>query len=668
VLSHALWAGRFGADPRVVGRQVRLAGVAHTVVGVMPASFDPTLSGEQLWVPLALTPERKAEHDDHHLFVVGLLKPGATRERASAEVDAAMRELARRFPDANPGRGGAVRPLREELVGAYRRRLFVTLGAVTLVLLIACGNVANLLLARGGARARELALRASLGAGRGRIVRQLLTESLVLGLGAAAVGVALAYAGARALVAAAPPGIPRLAETRIDGAVLLFALGAAVASAVLFGLAPALRAARQDVQGALRAGGRGLGLGRDRMRGGLVAAEVALALTLLAGAGVLVRSAVALQRVPPGFDPAGVVVGRVSLPAAAYATPERTLAAFLAVGERLGAAPGVRRAAITTQPPLGPGRSTNGLIPEGRPLDARSAIPARLHLVTPGYFATMGVRLARGRDFVADDRHGRERVVIVSEAFARAAWPGQDPIGKRLACCEGGPGEPTWWKTVVGVAGDVRADGPAADAPPEFYLPIAQAPADAWDWIQRAVTLVARGDAAAGEDGGAALVSAMRAAVRDVDPGVPLYGVTTMRDALAGSMADARFNTLLLTLLAAIGLVLSAVGVYGVAAYFVTLRAHEIGVRLALGATPRGVLRLMLWQGLRPAALGVLVGAAVATGALRLLRGAVFGVSPTDPASVVAAGVVLLAAAALATAVPAWRAARADATRALASA
>jgi putative ABC transport system permease protein len=662
VLSHGLWTSRFGGDRRVIGRQIQLSGRPYAIVGVMPESFDPTLSDERLWVPMAWTPERKAYHDEHHNLAVALLKPGVSREQANAEMASIARVGAERYPKDNAGRSARVRPVPEVLIGDFRQRLLVTLGAVLFVLLIACGNVANLLLVRSASRQKEIAVRAALGAGRGRIVRQLLTESAVLAIVGGLTGLALAYFGVRALVASAPPGIPRLEQTRIDSFVLAFALGLALLCSLLFGLAPALRAGRENVQASLRESGRGMGTARDALRTGLVIAEVTLAFTLLVGAGLLVRSALYLQRVNPGFDPNGVIVARVALPQATYAEPTHAARTFRQIAERLQAAPGVRAAAVVSQAPLGPGGGSNGLIPEGRPIDITSTIDSRLRIITPGYFAAMGVQLTRGRTFTDRDVAGAPRVMIVSEELARQAWPDQDPIGKRVICCEGAPGDPRW-KTVVGVAADVRSRGPTVDIRPEFYLPIEQVPPEAWDWIQRAMAVVLR---SAGSDP-ALLAAPIRAAVREIDPALPVFGVTTMTDALQRSIAQARFNTLLLTLLGAIGLVLAAVGIYGVVAYFVNLRTHEIGVRVALGAQPRDVVRLMTWQGARPILIGMAIGVLAAVLTTRLLQNSVYGVSVTDPVTIVVVAVALGLVGLLATVIPARRATRVDPVRALAS-
>ena len=476
VLSHRLWARRYASDPTVVGRTIPLNAVPVTVVGVMPAAFDVTVDGEELWTPLAITPAQLATHDDHYLTVVGRLAPGVSQAQAGAELRTIHQQMRALFPgdlNINPG---VAEPLHQQVVGDYRQRLFVLLGAVGLVLLIACGNVANLLLARGGVRARELALRAAIGASRGRIVRQLLTETAVLGLLGGALGVVLAWVAVPVLVRNSPEGVPRLEQATVNVAVLAFAILTALVSALVTGLVPALRAATRDVRGALNEGGRTATGGRERLRHLLVAAEVALAIVLLVGAGLLVRSALNLQRTDPGFDPDGVMTARLTLPAARYVEAERVALAFESVVSSLAAMPSVENAAATTSAPLTPGGNGNGLLPEGKLPDKNNFVNARLAIVTLDYFRTLRIAAVRGRLFAPDDRHGGPRVAVVNESAAQALFPGQDPIGKRFGCCDGeGPANPGW-RTIVGVVKDMRSRGPAQGPRPEFFLPIAQAP------------------------------------------------------------------------------------------------------------------------------------------------------------------------------------------------
>lgn len=663
VLSHRLWARRFGSDRQIIGRQLRLSGRPYEVIGVMPASFDFTEQTEELWVPIAWTAERKATHDEHTFQVYGRLTPGTSVVHAEAELSRFAEDLRRRFPKDDAELNFAVDPMMEELVGDYRQRLFVLLGAVGIVLLIACGNIANLLLARGAARAGEMAIRAALGAGRGRMVRQLLTESFVLALVSAAAGLALAAWGIRALVAAAPDGVPRLEQTALDPVVLGFTLLVALVSAVLFGLAPAIRTARSDVQTVLKEGGRGAGMGgvRDRLRTGLIVGELAVALVLLVGAGLLIRSSIALHRVQPGFDPQGVMSARLALPAAEYAEPGRIVQTFERIAEAARQIPGVEAAGITSQVPMGAGGNGNGLVPEGTAPDPRNTILSRLRIVLPGYIETMRIPIVRGRALQDGDRRGALKVMVISEALAKAAFPGADPIGRRISCCEAAPdGKSPDYKTVVGVTGDVLSRGPGEAPSPEFYLPAAQVPDAAWQWIQRTMYVAVRTSMDPGT-----LAVPLRTAVSGIAPGVPLFNVRTMEQRLGESLATAKFNTLLLALLGAIGVVLAGVGIYGVIAYFVTRRTQEIGVRMALGATRRDVVVMVVRQAAWPVAIGIVLGMVISTAATRVLSEQLFSVKPHDPMTFALVAIGLAGVAVVASLVPARRAASVDPTRAL---
>jgi putative ABC transport system permease protein len=658
VLSDGLWRRRFGADPAVIGQEVRLDGRPATVIGVMPASLDFTLLGEQLWVPTAFTPERLAQHDEHFLTVLGRLRPGVRTAEAQAELAAIARELERDFPRENQARGLGAFSLMEELVQDYRPRLFVLLGAVGFVLLIACANIGNLLLAQGSARGREMAIRAAVGAGRGHLLRQALTENLLLaGLGGG-LGVLVAHWTIRGLTAFGPEDVPRLAQARVDGPMLGFMLAITLAAGLLFGLAPALRLAARPPHAPLKEGRTG-GVHRDRLRSTLVVAEIALALLLLTGAGLLLRSAAALNRVEPGYDPTSVVAARVSLPTTGYEAPEQARTAFERLAQRLSAAPGVSASGVASVAPL-EGGSSNGLTPEGHPFDIASAINSDLRIVSPGYLAAMRIPLHRGRGFTDEDREGAPLVMIINDRLAREAFPGQDPIGKRIACCssdsDGGPS----WKTVVGVVADVRARDMSQPAEPEFYLPLAQAPDPAWDWIQRSMTVAARGS---GDP--IRLVPGLREAVRGVDPAVPLYQVGTMDDRITRSLAQARFSTALLTAFGAVALLLAAIGVFGVISYGVSQRTREIGVRVALGADTGDVVRLIVRHGARLAGAGLLIGLGAALVATRLLGALLYQVSPTDPPTFVIGATVLGLSALAAAALPALRAARLDPATAL---
>jgi predicted permease len=658
VLSHRLWTRRFGSGA-VVGRSVRMNGATYQILGVMPESFDLTTESEELWTPIAFTAEQRVMHDEHYLSVYGRLRPWLTRQQLQSKLDAVAARLRHDFPKDDETVTFGTVPFVEQFVGDVKQRLLTLLAAVGLVLLIACGNVANLLLARGAARAREIAIRAALGAGHWRIVRQLLTETLVLAVVAAGAGLLIARAFIAAVVAWSPNDVPRLEQARIDPIALGFAIGVALVSSVICGLAPALRVARPDVQTGLRDGGRGSTGGlRDRLRGSLIVGEVALSLLLLVGAGLLIRSAIALQRTNSGFEPHGVLSARVTLPATAYKEPPRIVETLRRINEAAAGIPGVSSAAITSYAAMGGGGGTNGLVPEGREATAANIVQSTLRVITPDFFTTMGVPIVGGRNFDDGDRAEGQRVMIVSARLAALAFPGQDPIGRRISCCEPGPnGE----KVVIGVAGDLRSRGPALAPGAEFYLPFAQAPDVVWNWF-RTVYVVVR---TAGDP--AALVKPLNAAVTRIDRDLPLFDVRTMDQRLAGTLATARFNTLLLSLLGGVGLLLAATGIYGVIAYFVSQRTQEIGVRIALGASTGNVVRLILGQALRPVAIGAALGVAAALVASRVLASQLFGVSRTDPLTMAAVVATLIAVALAASAVPARRAAAVDPTRALQS-
>jgi putative ABC transport system permease protein len=663
VLSHRLWTQRFNANPSIVGTRILMNNQPYDVIGVMPAQFDLMDGSEQLWTPIAFTAERKAQHDEHYLQVYGRLADGATIGSALEQLSANAARLRKLYPKEDQQLTFLTQRLSEQFVGDYARRLYILLGAVAFVLLIACSNIANLLLARGAARSVELAIRGALGAGRARIVRQLLTESVVLAVLSAVTGVVLAGWSIRLLIAVAPAGVPRLDQTRLEPTVLAFALLTAVVSALLFGLAPALRAARTDTQSVLKEGGRGAGTQaiRDRLRTALIAGEIAVALVLLVGAGLLIRSSVALQRVDKGFDPTGVLSAALALPRAEYQSPERIVSTFERLVDVAGQLPGARTAAITSQVPMGGGGNSNGLIPEGRPLEMKSAIPSQLRIVTPGYFDVMRISIVRGRSLSADDRRGGQKVMVINESLAEAAFGKNDPIGRRIACCEPGPdGQTPDYKVVVGVVRDVRWRGPGRVPSAEFYLPLAQAPTDAWNWLQQTMYVAVRTSIEP-----ASLSTPLRSAAASVAPGVPFFNIRTMEQRIGESLATARFNTLLLTLLGGVGLLLAVLGIYGVIAYFVTRRTQEIGVRLALGASRLDVIGLVVKQATVPVGLGIGGGLAVSFALTRVLSGQLFGVSAGDPLTYGAVALLLAGVALLATLAPALRAASVDPTRAL---
>jgi putative ABC transport system permease protein len=650
VLSYGFWQQRFAGDRAILGRDIMLNGQQFSVIGITPAGYTLTEFDERLWAPLSFTPKDRTDYSDHGLLVVGKLKPGVTRERAQADLMRVTEDIRKRAPGDMISRGVNVQPYVDVLVGGYRTQLWVLLGAVGFVLLIACGNVASLLLARATTRSKEIAIRGALGGARARLVRQLLTESLVLALVGGAAGVLVAYCGVLFLVSMGPAGVPRLQEAGLQPTVLGFALAATLISGVLFGLAPALRATRTDLQSVLRDGGRSSrGTVRDRLRALVVVGEMAVALVLLVSAGLLVRSALLVQRVQPGFDPNGVTMFRIALAADRYQSTEALEAGFGRVLEEMRAVPGVQFAGASTRVPLwGPDMDFPVAV-QGRAFAAGESPIAHVRLVGGDYFAALGIGLRQGRPITsADLATGGPPVVVINQTLARSAFGTENPIGRFLSGWT--RTEKPEWREVVGVIDDVRSFGREADAPGEIYLPYTQTPG--WGPFQRSMAIVVRAP-----EGGVTPADLRRAVAR-VDPTLPVFDLQTMQQVMARASSPRRFNTLLLSGLGLIGLVLAAIGIYGVIAFFVTQRAHEISVRMALGATTRNVMSLVLGKGAILAGLGVLVGAAASAAATRVLSGLLFQVDALDPATYGACAAVLGVVAIAATLIPARRAAR----------
>jgi putative ABC transport system permease protein len=659
ILGHELWQRDFNGDRDIVGQQVRLDGDSYTIIGVMPASFAEVRSGVALWVPLTLSSTDLQDFKGRYLQVVARLAPGVSIAQASAIVDGSEQELAARNPMWGKGYTGQATSYTDDLIGDLRPRLFVLLGAVACVFLIAGVNVANLLLARGATRRREMAIRAALGAKRGRLVRQLLTESAVLCVCGGAVGVALAAALVRSLVAAAPRGVPRIESTSIDGAVLLFALLASALCSLLVGLAPARHAAHPALQAALREGARGTGdsKARERARAALVATEFALALALLTGAGLLIRTAWEIGHLDPGFDSRHILTAQVLLPPARYPDLASGVQAYRAVRDQVTRAPGVQGAALTSSLPLGAAPRA-GVGAEGQPLTDGERLIVGLRMVSLNYFATMKIRLRLGRDFTTTDNGDAPNVAIVNEALAKRLWPGQSPLGKRM---EGMDPSHRHFMEVVGVIADTRDVGLDQVPTPEFYIPFEQMPPALWAGTQGSLTIVARTTPEP-----TTMERAVRGAIDVVDPSLPLANVAAMDDLVRTSRATERFNTLLFSTLGAIALLLASVGVYGVVAYSVAQRTREIGLRIALGATPAAIARLILRRGLAPIAVGAIAGGALSVAATRLLREQLYGVSPGDPTTIAAIAALLFVVSLVALYVPTRRAMRIAPTTALA--
>jgi putative ABC transport system permease protein len=663
VLAHGLWQRRFGGDPALVGRTVRLDAGPVTVVGVLPPGFRfaPDRDAE-LFVrnatdlpppPLPPDEDLRAVRGLHWFQVLGRLAPGVELSSARAEVEGIGHRLAAAPPETNAARDLVTVSLRDELVGGLRPALLTLLAAVGLVLLIACTNVANLLLARALARGRELAIRSTLGAGPFRLLRQLLAESLLLALAGGGLGLVLGYWGVEALVRLAPPDLAGLAEITLDHRVLAFTAAVALASVLVFGLVPAWLLSRPDSQAALKEGGRATaGARTGLLRSLLVVAETALALVLLVGAGLLVRSFVALQAVDPGFDPDRVLTFSVAVPPAKYAEPARVAAFYQEAYDRLRALPGVESAGGVLTLPFAGSAAALAFSIEGEPDPPPGEERDAGYQVTGGgYFRTLRIPVVAGRDLEPSDGErgeggeGGRRVAVVNRAMARKYFPGTDPIGRRITFDDADEGG---WMTVVGVVGDVRHFALDQPVRPEVYVPLAQDP-----WPFTTFVLRTTGDPMT-------LGEAARRAILEVDPDQPISRLRPMTAYLAESVAQRRFVLLLIGLFAAVAAVLAALGIYGVVAHSVTQRTHEIGIRMALGAGKRSVLADVLGRGMALAGLGVAAGAAAALAATRLLASLLYGVGAADPPTYAGVALLLAAVALVATLLPARRASRVE--------
>ena len=651
VLSYGLWQRRYGGDAGVVGKAITLNGRPYTIVGVMPADFQSLPKGlldapAELYRPVAEPPD-ETQRGSRHLRAIARLKPGVTLAEAQSEMTVIASRLEQQHPHANTNYGVRVTPLREDLVGDLRPALLMLFGAVGFVLLIACANVGNLLLARSSVRQKELAIRAALGAGRVRLVRQLLTESVLLALCGGALGLLGALWGTSLIESLGAQLVPWLGRITLDARVLVFTFGTAVLTGIVFGLAPAWRMSRPELNETLKEGGRGPGAGssRSRLRGALVVAEVALALVLLICAGLLVKSVVRLRRVDPGFEAKNLVTMDVWLPRVQYPQAQDWHNFYARAIERVEALPGVEAAALTsTLPAEGFDRRTVEL--EGRAYRPGERPDVDNYDVTADYLRAMSIPLLRGRAFNAADTEKTTPVALVSETMARKLWPGEDPLGKRLRYY--GDTKPPPWLTVVGVVGDVRQYGLDTPGTMGLYIPDAQAPSFAGTMVVRTAT------------DPASLVPAIRRELLGADKQMAVYNVQTMEQRLADSILLRRFSMLLLGLFAALALVLAALGIYGVMSYTVTQRTHEIGVRIALGAQTRDVLRLVIGQGMLLTLVGVAAGLVASLAATRALRQLLYEVSATDPVTFAGLALLLVLVALVACYVPARRATRLD--------
>jgi predicted permease len=658
VLSHGLWQRRFGGDPSVVGRDVLLDGEKYAVIGVMPRHFqflDPYVT---LWVPAAFSAEELQNHGAHYLNVVGRLKPGVDLDRAGGEVAEVARRISREFPAGARELRAFLLPLREQLVGDARRPLLTLSLAMLAVLLIACANVAGLLLVRGTSREREIAVRAALGAGRRRIARQLLTESVLLAFLGAIPGIAVAAAVLSFLQELVPPALTLFTQPTVDPRALALALGLSLVTGVVFGLAPALHAATADVRGALQQGSRGTIArpGPRRLRSLLLVSETAATLVLLVGAGLLGQTLYRMRYAELGLTPSNVLTLRTVLPERSYGAPAKRAAFYEDVLSRVRHLPGVVSAGYGTSVPLEWKGGTSGFVPENlERFDRTLSYDANHRQVTTGFLETLAIPLLRGRPIEAFDGPESRRVALINETMARQYWPGVDPLGRRFKL--GDPDSDAAWVSVVGIVGDVRQMGLDQPTKAEMYLPSTQVPDQPW-FAPRDLVVRTTGEPVA-------VVRAVKDAIAAVDASQAVSNVRSFDAILDEQVAERRVGVALVAAFSALALLLASLGIYGLVSYHVAQHTAEIGVRVALGAGQSEILRLVLWKGMSLALLGVALGAAFCLALTRLIASLLYGVRAADPATYMAAAAVLLAAAAFACYIPALRAIRVEPSAAI---
>jgi putative ABC transport system permease protein len=651
ILSHGLWQRRFGGDVNITGRPLNLNGESYTVVGVMPPDFKFPGFEDQLWVPIAFTPEEAASRGRHYLEVVARMKPGVTLPQAQAEMSTIAARLQQQYPDYNTQRGARVTPLREHVAGDIRPALLVLLGAVGFVLLVACANVANLLLARAAARQKEIAVRVALGASRFRLIRQFLTESLLLATLGGAVGLLLSLWGVHLLQTFIPETISQVKGVTVDAKVLGFTLLVSLLTGLVFGLAPATQASNFNLNETLKEGGRDSAAGArgNRIRGLLVVAEVAVSLVLLIGAGLLINSFLRLRNVDPGFRTNNLLTMKVVLPETKYPDHARRTAFYTDLVQRVEALPGVKSAAVTTNLPLYPQGNSMGVSVEGRPDPPGRRPSVVTRVVSPHYFQSMGIQLLRGRPIDEHDQVDSPAVAVINETMARKFWPNEDPLGKRITPGRSDSTDPNDWITIAGVVRDVRQFELDADPKPQMYLSYRQA-----DFFEPDDLVVSTEVEPLG------LAAAVRKAVWEIDKDQPVSDIRTMEDILSESIARQRFSMLLLGIFAGLALILAAVGIYGVMSYSVAQRTREIGLRMALGAQRGDVVKMVVGQGLKLVLVGVALGLAVAFVLTRVMASLLFGVSATDPLTFIVISLVLVGVALIASFIPARNATKVD--------
>ena len=655
ILSHAMWQGRFGSDSGILGQALTLNNQSHIVVGVMPAGFQfPVGFGYMgrvlndpmdLYVPIAAT-KSDAERGSFSFFSIGRLKSGVTIEQARAEMTSIESRLEQQYPDTNTGIGISLVATHEQMVKGIRPALLVLLGAVAFLLLIACTNIANLLLARAASREREIAIRTALGASRRRVLRLLLTESVILSLAGGFLGLLLALWGTDALMALAPENIPRMNEVGVDGRVFVVTLAISLLTGIVFGLIPAIHSSKPDLNEALKEGSRGStgGVAGKRIRGVLVAVEVALSLVLLVGAGLMINSFLRLQSVNLGFNPDNVLAVPLSLSRSKYPEDHQQVAFYQSALERLQTLPGVLSAGATTGLPLTLSISGTDFRIEGHPEpEAGKEMIITTRSISPGYFGTLGIRLLKGRDFSDRDNKNAPKVAVINSELARIYFSAEEPVGKRITFDDGGS-----WLSISGVVDDVKQLGLDSTAKPEVYFPYQQATSPSMSVVVRTASNPLN------------QVAAIKSQIQEIDKDLPIADVNTMGQLLSESVSGRRFNMLLLTVFAIVALVLAAVGIYGVMSYSVSQRTHEIGIRMALGAQTSEVLKLVVGQGMLLAVAGLAVGVVASLFLTQLMSTMLFGVTATDPVTFIAVSVILAGVALAACFVPARRAAKVD--------
>jgi putative ABC transport system permease protein len=648
ILGYGLWQRRFGGDPDILGHEISLSDVKRTVIGVMPPGFRFPHKDAELWAPLATDANRKNSRYGFSYQVIGRLKQGVALAQARVDMGAIASHLVEQFPDLE-GYGVNLVPLHQQVVGGVRPALLVLLGTVAFVLLIACANVANLLLARAAAREREIAIRTALGSGRWRLIRQLLTESVLLASLGGAAGLLIANWGLKALVALSPEDIPRRDQIGIDFRVLGFTLLVSLLTGLLFGLAPALQASKLDLNESLKEGGRGAsgGVAGRRIRNTLVVFEVALSLVLLIGAGLMIKSFVRLQKIDLGFNPDRLLIMNIQLSRSKYQGGS-SAAFFRQLIERVEALPGVESAGAITSVFIEGLPNSSSFTIEGRPpVPAAEQDEAPIDFVTPGYFRTMGIPLLKGRELTEQDGPNSPTVLVINDTFARRFWPGEDPLGKRLKF--GPPASDAPWWTIVGVVSDMRRTGLDSAVRCETFISYTQRPFIGF------LSLVVRT-----APDPRSMATTVRDVVWSMDRDQPVSHIGTVEQLLGGMMAQRRLNTVLFGIFAGLALVLAALGIYGVISYSVTQRTHEIGIRIALGASWSEVLKLVIGNGMKLVGAGILIGLISAAGLTRLMTTLLYGVSATDPATFVLIAVLLAGVALGACFVPARRAMKVD--------